>query len=772
MTTMFRKLTALAAAGAMVLAQIPAFTQTTFAVDDNSSLFEGFDVPVPGDPLTESTDPTESAQTETPVSDSDPEIPDFSGLKIEGLTQEQVVFAAERIYRAIADPTMPEADKEGNLSRIVKLDEGSGTLFQVQNNSDSKDALRQALSNLFTTIVYTYREGLLVKPFPDYYTGISTLAEVPLLKEEELDGEDTELTTLQEVYCYNELAFSYLVNADQYASEYKKVNALFDTILNKANPNWSAAEKAVFFHDYLSIYCNYDYAVSKDYDDALKRWENTEQAAWKKALAEWEADGKIGDKPICPPSPDAFSFECFTARDMLSKRLGVCHAYAWLYNALMNESGVETFFVQSLNMNHSWNLVHIGEDYYHVDLTWDDQGMTRTLSGIQINHDPTLEEYKNEAGDWLTGYGNQVDHTHLLVSSAEMLKANERNESCYYYDSAKGEKIYFTDWLMTTGANTFGMAKSDAMTKGGFWSEALSAILPFKGGWVVKTYNDMNGYKTDDDEYLIHYLLYTYDAQTNTSRCTGQVATEGNMDDPWYRCISVGNGMREKPARNNYSVCCLDGDSVLYYTTRGGKELHFVVSKPNAQDYEINTLLNAEDYGFQEYGYILGMYIDGNVMRFQLAFTPYEPPVEKTLPLETIHEILRNRTSYAPFEPSAQTPSVTESAPAETAPAVTTTETTTTTSATTTQTTTTAATTTATESVTEATARGYDIISEGYLTDGGPVQMVDVVQMANYLSGAKQIRRQTVRARMDLDGNNYIDVYDLTLLKWRLINEK
>ncbi|MBR5301385.1 MAG: hypothetical protein IKU38_00950, partial [Clostridia bacterium] len=61
-------------------------------------------------------------------------------------------------------------------------------------------------------------------------------------------------------------------------------------------------------------------------------------------------------------SPDAF-FEYKT---------GVCQAYTMAYGAVLDKLGIAWDTTTSEEMNHIWNLVNIDDDWYHVDVTWND----------------------------------------------------------------------------------------------------------------------------------------------------------------------------------------------------------------------------------------------------------------------------------------------------------------------------------------------------------------------------------------------------------------
>lgn len=56
----------------------------------------------------------------------------------------------------------------------------------------------------------------------------------------------------------------------------------------------------------------------------------------------------------------------------LSQGQGTCQGYTYTYMAMLRAAGLECTFVASDSMAHIWNLVKIGGEWYHVDVTWDD----------------------------------------------------------------------------------------------------------------------------------------------------------------------------------------------------------------------------------------------------------------------------------------------------------------------------------------------------------------------------------------------------------------
>lgn len=64
----------------------------------------------------------------------------------------------------------------------------------------------------------------------------------------------------------------------------------------------------------------------------------------------------------------------------LIDHLAVCEGYASAYRLLLNTAGIENYTVSgsgdteaNLKKDHAWNIVKLGDYYYHVDTTWDDK---------------------------------------------------------------------------------------------------------------------------------------------------------------------------------------------------------------------------------------------------------------------------------------------------------------------------------------------------------------------------------------------------------------
>ena len=61
-----------------------------------------------------------------------------------------------------------------------------------------------------------------------------------------------------------------------------------------------------------------------------------------------------------------------SAYDALVRNTTVCKGYSLLAQKLFDKAGIASVIVNSEEMEHSWNMVYIEGNWYHLDITWDD----------------------------------------------------------------------------------------------------------------------------------------------------------------------------------------------------------------------------------------------------------------------------------------------------------------------------------------------------------------------------------------------------------------
>lgn len=118
---------------------------------------------------------------------------------------------------------------------------------------------------------------------------------------------------------YNDMTAEEIVEASVVLTD------TIDRIVAGVKSTWSDLEKALYVHDYLALYYDYDQGLT---------------------------------------IRDAYTF--------FTEGKGVCVSYAIAYCAAMEELGIPVDVVTSTDLKHIWNVVQVDGLWYHVDVTFDD----------------------------------------------------------------------------------------------------------------------------------------------------------------------------------------------------------------------------------------------------------------------------------------------------------------------------------------------------------------------------------------------------------------
>lgn len=116
---------------------------------------------------------------------------------------------------------------------------------------------------------------------------------------------------------------------------------------------------------------------------------------------------------------------------LLQSGHGVCQAYVALYAYLLDLLGIANDYAISDRMNHIWNIVELGGNWYHADLTWDDPVADqpgRSLHTNFLRSDAGIAETGHH--DWIAPYACDSDlyETSVLpdLTGAVLFVGNDR----------------------------------------------------------------------------------------------------------------------------------------------------------------------------------------------------------------------------------------------------------------------------------------------------------------------------------------------------------
>ena len=96
----------------------------------------------------------------------------------------------------------------------------------------------------------------------------------------------------------------------------------------------------------------------------------------------------------------------------------VCEGYARIANILYNTAGIESYYIEGID--HAWNIVRAGNNYFHVDTTWDD--------GEEISYDWFMKSDE----ELRTSGGNHASWINYIPSSLHSFQEGKDLPECTY----------------------------------------------------------------------------------------------------------------------------------------------------------------------------------------------------------------------------------------------------------------------------------------------------------------------------------------------------
>ena len=125
----------------------------------------------------------------------------------------------------------------------------------------------------------------------------------------------------------------YGIEKGEYREAKRKLDEEMEKAMKLVNGVADPVKKALILHDHIIQVCDYD-QVACDTNDS---------------------------------SPLAR-----TAYSVLVRHCAVCEGYTMAYRYLLNRAGIRSEEVLSDKMHHCWNYLYLNGNWYHVDVTWDD----------------------------------------------------------------------------------------------------------------------------------------------------------------------------------------------------------------------------------------------------------------------------------------------------------------------------------------------------------------------------------------------------------------
>lgn len=120
---------------------------------------------------------------------------------------------------------------------------------------------------------------------------------------------------------------------------------------------------------------------------------------------------------------------------------GVCRGYTMYAQNLFMEAGITAFKTETIG--HTWNLVQVDDDYWHIDLTTIDNLIDEEISS-------SFTDYNLENFYLVPVESDNLFHAYMLPLEAEE-KYNEARESKEIANTEELEKIEMGNYMIKTG---------------------------------------------------------------------------------------------------------------------------------------------------------------------------------------------------------------------------------------------------------------------------------------------------------------------------------
>ncbi len=167
-------------------------------------------------------------------------------------------------------------------------------------------------------------------------------------------------------YIVTKFVFSYLYTKDEVNQINAQLDLVVDDYLSGVKSEWNDLEKIIYTNNYLCQECEYA-------------------------------------SNIIPSS--------HTIYGALIDKLPVCDGYSKAFVYLLREVGVDALLVTSYAMQHGWNVVKLGDDYYHIDVTWNDiKGIGKTTYSYFLNSDSKFLSSKDHYS-WVIDNNQKATNT-------------------------------------------------------------------------------------------------------------------------------------------------------------------------------------------------------------------------------------------------------------------------------------------------------------------------------------------------------------------------
>lgn len=237
---------------------------------------------------------------------------------------------------------------------------------------------------------------------------------------------------------------TYSMSLSRYTEALAQVRKEADRVISYVDKSWTDLEKALYLHDYLIAWYEYDNDL-----------------------------------------------EIRNIYDFIRTGEGVCEAYQLYYMYLLNKLNIPNDYIVSESMNHVWNRVSIGGSWYNVDVTWDEPNnnhMAETNHNYFLVSDAAMTDHYGGVSDKVCTSKMYDKHSWRNATSA-IVPLNDK-----WYTIMDN---YICEYVPSSGAATKVFELTDRWpsdNEGHVWTQYLSGLSAYKGCLMFITHDSFMAY--------------------------------------------------------------------------------------------------------------------------------------------------------------------------------------------------------------------------------------------------------------------------------------
>ena len=147
--------------------------------------------------------------------------------------------------------------------------------------------------------------------------------------------------------------------------------------------------------------------------------------------------------------------------------VAVCEGYTNSAKLMLNICGIENYVVEGVGKkeNHTWNIVKLGDEYYHMDITWDDPVTSYLLSGNIYDYYNITDAEIAKDHTWNKAITKPCNGTEFNYKNTKKLISEDKNVYTMPFTQSKSVFDIYKPLEEDSQINTQGISQEEEDTE-------------------------------------------------------------------------------------------------------------------------------------------------------------------------------------------------------------------------------------------------------------------------------------------------------------------